>query len=231
MRTCHSKLLPLASLLLIALAEMPASAFYNPNTGRWLNRDPIGENGGHNLHCIAANNPVGKHDLLGLSTCDCRVEDIGLADIQPYSDADSLTLNEGHKFRVVIKLTYSTGGSIGRDCKLKWIETWDTTGWAPGHHRIVPGEPFDNNANDPGNIYLKPWRDRRKLCCSHEEVSIWDYPTIPIGRPGPDYWARAERNILFEIVVEDGDGLGGKSLSFNQSLLFINGREVERYLP
>ncbi len=41
MRTCHRALLPATLLLFIALAVLPASAFYNPTTGRWLSRDPL----------------------------------------------------------------------------------------------------------------------------------------------------------------------------------------------
>ena len=40
--------------------------FYEPNLQRWLNRDPIGENGGVNLHAFVANEPVSRHDALGL---------------------------------------------------------------------------------------------------------------------------------------------------------------------
>jgi hypothetical protein len=39
--------------------------FYNPSTGRWLNRDPIGEQGGVNLYAMVGNNAVNFIDLLG----------------------------------------------------------------------------------------------------------------------------------------------------------------------
>jgi RHS repeat-associated protein len=39
---------------------------YDPNLGRWLNRDPIGEQGGINLYSFAYNDPVGLIDPLGL---------------------------------------------------------------------------------------------------------------------------------------------------------------------
>lgn len=42
--------------------------FYNPETGRWLNRDPIGEDGGVSLYGYVENDPVNKMDILGLST-------------------------------------------------------------------------------------------------------------------------------------------------------------------
>lgn len=39
---------------------------YNPQTGRWLSRDPIGENGGLNVYGYVGNDPVGYIDPLGL---------------------------------------------------------------------------------------------------------------------------------------------------------------------
>lgn len=40
--------------------------YYNPGTGRWLNRDPIGETGGVSLFAFVANQPISKIDVLGL---------------------------------------------------------------------------------------------------------------------------------------------------------------------
>jgi RHS repeat-associated protein len=39
--------------------------FYRPNLGRWLNRDPIEEEGGENLYAFCRNNPVLYIDILG----------------------------------------------------------------------------------------------------------------------------------------------------------------------
>jgi RHS repeat-associated protein len=43
--------------------------FYNSDSGRWLNRDPIGEMGGDNLYAFVDNAPVAFVDLLGLDIC------------------------------------------------------------------------------------------------------------------------------------------------------------------
>ncbi len=41
--------------------------FCLPETGRWLSRDPIEENGGLNLYCVVMNDSVGRMDPLGLT--------------------------------------------------------------------------------------------------------------------------------------------------------------------
>jgi RHS repeat-associated protein len=40
--------------------------FYSPELMRWLNRDPIGEDGGDNVYGFTGNNPVTDFDVLGL---------------------------------------------------------------------------------------------------------------------------------------------------------------------
>ncbi|MDZ4261543.1 MAG: RHS repeat-associated core domain-containing protein [Pseudomonadota bacterium] len=40
--------------------------YYSPELGRWLSRDPIGEEGGANLYLMASNSPVNEIDKLGL---------------------------------------------------------------------------------------------------------------------------------------------------------------------
>ena len=42
--------------------------YYGPRLGRWLSRDPIGESGGFNLYAYCGNDPVNRHDPLGLDS-------------------------------------------------------------------------------------------------------------------------------------------------------------------
>jgi RHS repeat-associated protein len=51
--------------------------YYNPTTGRWLSRDPIGEKGGLNLYGMVRNNPLSFVDILGLACCDTKTVDEG----------------------------------------------------------------------------------------------------------------------------------------------------------
>ncbi len=45
--------------------------FYNTSFGRWSNRDPIGEFGGHNLYGFLGNDTINLIDHLGLFNCHC----------------------------------------------------------------------------------------------------------------------------------------------------------------
>lgn len=51
----------------IALGSASAPAWYMPVTGRWLNRDPIGELGGANLGAFSRNDPGNQVDTAGAS--------------------------------------------------------------------------------------------------------------------------------------------------------------------
>jgi hypothetical protein len=53
-------------MLLLAALSSVSQAYYAPDQGRWLNRDPIEERGGLNLYGFVENHAVGKTDYLGL---------------------------------------------------------------------------------------------------------------------------------------------------------------------
>jgi RHS repeat-associated protein len=54
--------------------------YYDPSTGKWLSRDPIGEGGGRNLYGFCSGDPISRVDYLGLKdqskccdeTCDTK---------------------------------------------------------------------------------------------------------------------------------------------------------------
>ena len=47
----------------------PAVAYYDPSVARWINRDPVGEDGGMNVSRFVENDPIQKTDPLGLRCC------------------------------------------------------------------------------------------------------------------------------------------------------------------
>lgn len=60
--------IPMIILTLLSSLQI-ASAYYDPSAQRWLNRDPIEENGGINLYGFVLSNPANSIDLFGLAQC------------------------------------------------------------------------------------------------------------------------------------------------------------------
>ena len=104
--------------------------YYNPDTGRWLSRDPIEEQGGKNLYSVIQNNMINAIDMLGLAaSCDCSGNGGGLLGILWNLPNTALGLGIG-----AAGLPFSTGA------------------WAFG------GEPpislGDNSIQFPNNIFM-----------------------------------------------------------------------------
>ena len=58
----------IVALVLWLTTAQTSWGFYNSQTGRWLNRDPLAEKGGLNVYCFVGNNPVGATDRDGRIT-------------------------------------------------------------------------------------------------------------------------------------------------------------------
>lgn len=69
-----STVVTLACVFLFAARD--AHAFYNPTTGRWLSRDPIGERGGPNFYGFVGNDAIRRQDLLGLLSIDSKAHTV-----------------------------------------------------------------------------------------------------------------------------------------------------------
>lgn len=65
-------------LMVSLLSAAPARAFYNPQTGHWLNRDPGQEGGGVNLYGFLQNDPNNSIDRLGLISFDVHTHTDGI---------------------------------------------------------------------------------------------------------------------------------------------------------
>lgn len=65
MRIANSLLVACALLL----AVHAAPAFHNPQTDRWLNRDPVEERSGNNLYRLLDNKSLRRVEVLGLDDC------------------------------------------------------------------------------------------------------------------------------------------------------------------
>jgi hypothetical protein len=62
--------LTLAPLLLLLTSAQIASGWYDPGLQRWINRDPVMEEGGINVYSFVGNSPGGQIDPAGLGLLD-----------------------------------------------------------------------------------------------------------------------------------------------------------------
>ncbi len=72
--------------------------YYNATSGRFINRDPIGEAGGLNLYGFVGNDPINRVDFLGLCSADDFFKDCGEPDSEGFI---SIELSSGVSNRVV----------------------------------------------------------------------------------------------------------------------------------
>lgn len=90
-----------------------ALAFYNPSTGRWLSRDPIGEWGGANLYGFVSGNPLSYSDANGLVAKKCGVESFSVKWRQGITDKSGKPLG---LFRIDVKIVFKKGGDYDPRC-------------------------------------------------------------------------------------------------------------------
>jgi RHS repeat-associated protein len=115
---------------------------FDPNAGRWLNRDPIGERGGVNLYGYVVESPINLKDYLGLSP-DQIVTDMGNGVV---------CIMERYKHELVRSFVNRT------------VETSETT-ISPEYHRSSLGlvvDSFDETITegvryDYFDVYLNGW--------------------------------------------------------------------------
>ena len=109
---------------------------YDPDLGRWLSRDPIGEAGGINLYGYVGNNPVNYVDELGLAVGDWwdfpanyrRAREIGLDELAKHdghNDCDDATRHAEWSQRMAEELgsgyawLFGVGHEIGDELRLE----------------------------------------------------------------------------------------------------------------
>lgn len=101
--------------------------YYKPSTGRWIGRDPAGEDGGLNLYAILSNDPIDDVDYVGLVDYKFEITEGGWGGWagaagtwgQPWWCASGMALNLGAQAysSVTIKTrTNPWGSGAGNSC-------------------------------------------------------------------------------------------------------------------
>jgi hypothetical protein len=183
----RTKLFMLVLVLLGVLSSRVAQAFYNPSTGRWLSRDPIGEGGGKNLQATVNNNTPNRIDILGLAEdtngsggktfdpfnyklppkkyppacpskcCECAVA-IDISNVEFRQDGIVTKNRPGHMFSANVYLEYHPSKkNKGGEAKLKWEEKSNRPAPFMVEKGAIPGE----------------WSDVTKLCPECDTQQQW----------------------------------------------------------
>ena len=200
----NSKILPSIVLIALAICILPQAAFpfYNPSTGRWLSRDPLGEKGGLNEYAFVANDPLRKADILGkfpnpFSPDPGPPNQIHDPPTGPFSKCRT-ALKCGPAFSGVIHcgLVIDTGGSVygldGSGGTFNWLYL------TPGSSNDATGQWTDNPTSVCDCLFanIKSWNSmnvpRDNLCansnwnlkCSAKKCKVqlnWGGQAQPLG--------------------------------------------------
>jgi hypothetical protein len=137
--------------------------FYNPSTGRWLSRDPEGEDeGGPNLYGFVGNDPIDIGDYLGLewkvarargdratATCDCN-DTIAQLAAKVHLDPGDYT-------------KWLAGGSLPASVD---------TPLAPGTSFTIPNKAYVNDLLTWRFFWWKQWRRVEERDLRHEGFKV-----------------------------------------------------------
>jgi hypothetical protein len=80
--TMRTRIATLIGTLVLLMAVADLQAFYNPGTGRWINRDPIEEEGGIHVYCFLQNAAIADVDVLGLVARNRPPQSLTLVDLE-----------------------------------------------------------------------------------------------------------------------------------------------------
>ena len=188
--------------------------FYAPKLGRWINRDPSGEQADINLFTFCNNRTPYSVDYFGLQTqtgdqtksnccCVCidaiNVELItdpaGIREINP----ETGRMFFGHQFYLVVTLSRGTSASESNtNPTLKWEETVK--------YSIGDSEQTEVISEHPESAQSQGWANRENPCDGSQNsitVKIHDYPTIELPPLYPEERKWYYRQVKFNFLGEN----------------------------
>jgi uncharacterized protein RhaS with RHS repeats len=159
MKNNRRVLYPLLTFLTLGLGVTTGGAFYNPQTGRWLSRDPIEEEGGPNLYSFVQNEPDDDWDWIGLCGCTCRSVSVTFipggkkpkVEFYPLQDP----LGTFYRYGFIIRVEWTVDGPP-KDCKYFVNEpAGGVTGETP-NGKVSPSDGTFGNWVEVGQVFLDP---------------------------------------------------------------------------
>jgi hypothetical protein len=198
-------------LILLWLLSSIASAHYDPTLGRWLNRDPIEEDGGVNLYAFVENDGINDWDILGTANgpgkattaSDAAKETGHLSMNKSIEEFEKFykpwrAKKENEKLRSPVNGPREYGGRICEHCKKsedhKLTYTYYTTGSQDG--RANKG-PWPKDVSAPGERAASVYADNAEACDDGDQlVGFWHThpPTWvePLGSVKAGYWSEPD---------------------------------------
>jgi len=160
--------------------------YYSPKLGRWISRDPIAEKGGKNLYAFVRNNPIHRHDALGLLDRNLFPTN------QPiHNNADNIPSNDN----------YQVGGHgtsdhmVGPDgTNISPSQLGDMIRSDPNYSSGEPVDLYSCNTGAGDNSFAQQLANNLGAPVSAPDKTLWIWPdgtNVPYdynaSRTGPDY--------------------------------------------
>ena len=165
--------------------------YYSPQLGRWVNRDPIGEEGGLNLYGFVRHDPIGGLDFLG----KWKLPQLLRPFLDGFGPSGRFQWQEYERI-LSSPLDVDRGRKVqrGADCSVLGEETWwleEGPAWWFSRERVGATQYIESGGRrrsltDPFWVYTRrddhvesPFTRRTATCRIHHGRCQWVYDEIP----------------------------------------------------
>jgi RHS repeat-associated protein len=181
--------------------------FYDPVMMRFLNRDPIGEDGGLNLYGFVGNDPVNRWDYLGMVEGKYVLRDVPGIELNPIQAALAYAPDQldGFEIEYIPEETCK--------CKKDTIRLVQALkiGWLGDPAIDTFPEVYKKHASTPGGIPLPGYTDSGGRAGNHGSLSYIDAPFDAVG----DVFGGTAFYFETCALCSDETNLGCVTFSFN----------------